>query len=288
MKAPVRSLLGAMSTAAIFAGCIDDPGAPAAASAASAQASGVATTSGLAPAYAVASHHADVLVAGRPAFLHASPNDEFTQTHVVPSGALSYVAYERTHLGLPVIGGDFVLVIDGTGQIAYHSIAQEHPIEIPSITPALSQAAAESIAARQLLTVTGVEGTQLVVNALGATARLAWESTVDGFGASGISRLTVDVDAITGAVLREQEHVLQGSGTGAWNGPSPLALNTTRSGTTFQMRDPTITNLSCRDASSGTIFSGPDDVWGDGNATHKETGCVDALFVAQTEARMLT
>jgi Zn-dependent metalloprotease len=229
-----------------------------------------------------------VLVASRPGFLHASPHDAFAQTRVMPSGRLSYVAYERTHLGLPVIGGDFVLVIDGTGQIAYHSVAQERPIDIPSITPTLSQVGAESIAARQLLSVTRVEGTQLVVNALGDIARLAWESTVEGFGPHGISRLTVDVDAITGAVLSEQEHVLQGTGTGAWNGPSPLPLSTTRSGTTFQMRDPTITNLSCRDASNGSIFSGPDDVWGNGNATSRETGCVDALFVAQTEARMLT
>src|SRR6185503_15590321 len=221
-------------------------------------------------------------------FLHASPNDAFAQSRVEASGGLSYVAYERTHLGLPVIGGDFVLVLDGAGQIAYQSIAQERPIELASITPRLSQVGAESIAARQLRSLTRVEGTQLVVNALGDTARLAWESTVEGFGADGISRLTVDVDAITGSVLREQEHVLQGSGVGAWNGPSPLPLNTTRSGSTFQMRDPTITNLSCRDAASGTIFSGPDDVWGDGNGTRRETGCVDALFVAQTEARMLT
>ena len=298
MNSPIGSFLVAMSTAAMFAGCIDDPAAPSAAASPddtaavsavgrAAQATGAATTPGLVPAYSLASRHADVLVASRPAFLHVSPDDAFAQTSVVPSGRLSYVAYERTHLGLPVIGGDFVLVIDGTGQVTYRSVAQERPIDIRSITPTLSQAAAESIAARQLLTVTGVEGTQLVVDALGATARLAWQSTVEGFGADGISRLTVDVDAITGAVLREQEHVLQGTGTGAWNGPSPLVLNTTRSGTTFQMRDPTITNLSCRDAANGTIFSGPDDVWGDGNGTRKETGCVDALFVAQTEARML-
>src|SRR5678815_3235968 len=300
MNILIGSSLVAISTAALLASCIDDPAAdgiatvravgraPAAANAAWAQANGAATTPGVVPAFALASRHADVLVASRPAFLHASPDDAFAQTSVVPSGGLSYVAVSYTHLGLPVIGGDFVLVIDGTGQIAYHSIAQGRPIDIPSITPTLSQVGAESIAARQLLAVTRVEGTQLVVNALGDTARLAWESTVEGFGANGISRLTVDVDAITGSVLREQEHVLQGSGVGGWNGPSPLPLNTTRSGSTFQMRDPTITNLSCRDATSGAIFSGPDDAWGDGNATHKETGCVDALFVAQTEARMLT
>jgi zinc metalloprotease ZmpA len=305
MNTRIGSFFVAMSTAATLAGCIDDPQAPSAAAAPdgiatvgavgrapanamSAQATGAATLPGLVPAAALASRHADVLVASRPAFLHASPNDAFAQTNVASSAGLSYVAYERTHLGLPVIGGDFVLVIDGTGQIAYQSVAQERPIEIPSITPKLSQVGAESIAARQLRSLTRVEGTQLVVNALGDTARLAWETTVEGVGANGISRLTVDVDAITGAVLSEQEHVLQGTGTGHWNGPSPLPLNTTRSGTTFQMRDPTITNLSCRDNATGAIFSGPDDVWGNGNATSKETGCVDALFVAQTEARMLT
>ena len=31
------------------------------------------------------------------------------------------------------------------------------------------------------------------------------------------------------------------------------------------------------------MFSGTDDVWGNGNGTNRETGCVDALFVAQTE-----
>ncbi|HSR98756.1 MAG TPA: proprotein convertase P-domain-containing protein [Kofleriaceae bacterium] len=204
------------------------------------------------------------------------------------SSGIFYVAYERTHAGLPVVGGDFVTVLDSQGQIIHTSISLDHPIEVASLTPTLSQAGAEAIAARQLRSVTGIEGTQLVVNALGPTARLAWESTINGFGANGISRLTVDVDALTGDILREQEHVLYGTGTSAWSGPNPVALNTTQSGATFQMRDPTITGLSCQDAANNTIFSGADDAWGNGNATSRETGCVDALFGAQTEARMLT
>jgi len=111
---------------------------------------------------------------------------------------------------------------------------------------------------------------------------------VDGVGADGVSRLTVYVDAATGTVLGTQEHVAHGSGTSGWSGPNPVALSTTQSGTTFSMRDPTITNLSCQDAANNTIFSGPDDLWGNGNATSRETGCVDALFGAQTEAKMLT
>jgi zinc metalloprotease ZmpA len=301
MNRTIRSCLLAMSTAAMFAGCVDDPdaasgaGTPdrtgttaAAAGATSGQAAALPTTQGLAAAYTLASRNAAALVASRPAFLHASPGDAFAQASVTSSRGVFYVAYERTYAGLPVVGGDFVTVLDGAGQIIYNSTALEHAVAIPSVTPVLTQAAAEAIASGRLRSVTRLESTQLVVNALGAAARLAWESTVDGFGANGISRLTVDVDAITGAVLREQEHVMYGTGTSAWNGPNPVALDTIQSAGTFQMRDPAITNLSCQDSANNAIFSGADDLWGDGNATNRETGCVDALFGAQTEARMLT
>jgi Zn-dependent metalloprotease len=237
---------------------------------------------------ALAAQSAAALVASRPAYLQASAGDNFIQNTVISSGGMQYVPYQRTYGELPVVGGDFVLVTNSAGQVVFNSVAMQHPIGTLATTPSLTKAAAEAVATKQLTTVTKVEGTQLVVNALGATARLAWESTVDGFGADGISRLTVDTDALTGAVLRTQEHVAHGTGTSAWNGPNPVTLNTTHVGTTFSMKDPTITNLSCQDAANNTTFSGTDDAWGNGNATSRETGCVDALFGAQTEARMLT
>jgi Zn-dependent metalloprotease len=307
MNRTLGSFLVTLSTAAAFAGCATDAPDAASTSAAPddistvttvggapvgsatwAQAIGASTAPGLSAGYARASTSAASLVVSRPAFLHASPNDAFVQGNVISSQGLFYVPHERTYAGLPVVGGDFVLVVNGTGQVTYTSSALERTIDIPSIKPTLSQAAAETIATKRLRSVTRVEGTQLVVNALGTPARLAWESTVNGFGDNGISRLTVDVDAMTGAVLREQEHVLYGTGTSAWSGPNPVALNTTQSGTTFSMKDPTITNLSCQDAANNTTFSGSDDLWGNGNATVRETGCVDALFGAQVEARMLS
>ena len=239
-------------------------------------------------ALALASLNAEAAVITQPAILQVSPHDAFVQGSVVASEGVYYVPYERTYAGLPVIGGDFVTVVDGAGQVAYHSVALAHPIDLTSITPSLSQAAGQAIATQRLQSVTRVEGTQLVVNALGASPRLAWESTINGFGANGISRLTVDVDALTGAVLREQEHVMYGSGTSAWNGPNPVALATTQVGATFSLKDPTVTNLSCQDAANNTTFSGADDLWGNGNATSRETGCVDALFGAQTEVKMLS
>jgi zinc metalloprotease ZmpA len=162
------------------------------------------------------------------------------------------------------------------------------PIGSLSVTPRLSAGAAEAVATSQLHTVSQVEGTRLAVYALGATPRLAWESTVAGTGSNGISRLTVTVDAITGKVLDTLEHVAYGTGTAKWNGPNPVTLSTTHSGSTFSMRDPIVTNLSCQNASTNTTFSGPDDVWGNGVGTNRETGCVDALFGAQTEVKMLS
>jgi Zn-dependent metalloprotease len=239
-------------------------------------------------ARAAAAQKTAQLVASRPAYLMASQGENFVQGAVVSSGATQYVPYERTYGGLHVAGGDFVLVTDNAGQLVFSSVALQHPIGSLSTAPTLSKAAAESTAGRQLRSLTKVEGTRLVVDALGATPRLAWESTVDGLGADGPSRLSVYVDAASGAVLHSTEHVMHGSGTAAWNGPNPVTLNTVQSGGTFRMQDPTVTNLSCQDSANNTTFSGPDDVWGNGNATNRETGCVDALFGAQTEVRMLS
>ncbi|MFG3601320.1 M4 family metallopeptidase [Micromonospora chersina] len=240
-----------------------------------------------AQARAIAADSARALVADRPAYLHASSDEAFVQKQVISSEGTQYVPYERTYKGLPVVGGDFVLATDAAGNLKYASVAQQQAIGSLATTPKLTSAAATKTARAQLKTVSTVEGTNLVVYTLGAKPALAWETTVRGTDAEGPSRLTVDVDALTGAVLRKQERIVHGTGTGAWNGPSPLTLNTTLSGGTYSMKDPSVTNLSCQDAATNTTFSGSDDVWGNGTATNKETGCVDALFAAQTEHKML-
>jgi Zn-dependent metalloprotease len=240
-----------------------------------------------AAALRLAIDHASAQVAGKPAFLHATANDSFVQSAAVSSSGLNYVAFGRTYKDLKVVGGDFVLVANNSGEIVAHSVAQEYAIGDLSIVPALSRGNAESIAKGQLKTVNQVEGTQLVVHALGDAPRLAWESTVNGTGAEGYSRLTVDVDAITGDVLGTQEHVLNGTGNSGWNG-SNVHIDTTLTGSTFSMLTPSFNNMPCQDAANNTTFTGPDDLWGNGNATNRETGCVDSLYGAQGEIRMLS
>ncbi|WP_063643552.1 M4 family metallopeptidase [Catenulispora acidiphila] len=239
-------------------------------------------------AQALAVQSADALVAARPAFLHASTSDQFVRQQVISSNGAQYVPYLRTFAGLPVVGGDFVIATNSAGQVLFQSVAQDHAIGALSTTPTLSTAQAVSVASGQLKSVSQVEGTQLVVYALGSgPAVLAWETTVDGVGSDGVSRLSVDVDAKTGAVLHTQEHVEHGSGTSAWNGPNPVHIDTSGSGSSFSMNTPNISNMPCQDAANNTTFTKSSDVWGSTDKTSRETGCVDALYGAQTEFKML-
>src|SRR5436190_11820423 len=119
---------------------------------------------GPATAQSLAAQNSDALVAGRPAFLHASANETFARDNVVSSGGAQYVSYQRTYSGIPVVGGDFVLVADGTGQVVFTSVALERPIGNLSATPQVSKSAAEAVASGQLRTVTTVEDTRLLVD----------------------------------------------------------------------------------------------------------------------------
>src|SRR5262245_9975762 len=96
----------------------------------------ITATAGAAPnppasadaARTLAAHNAAAFVANRTAYLMASANEQFVQGSVVSSGSTQYVPYQRTYGGLPVVGGDFVLVMNGAGQVVYNSTALEHPI----------------------------------------------------------------------------------------------------------------------------------------------------------------
>jgi Zn-dependent metalloprotease len=237
-------------------------------------------------AQTLAANAASNFVAAKPAELHASAADVFTQHPVINFQGTQYVPYDRTYKGLPVVGGDFVVVTNSSGQVMNTSVAQDQPINLASTTPAITAKQAEAAASAQLTSVTSVTDTKLVVYSLG-TPTLAYQTTVAGTGAEGYSKLSVVVDAQTGKVLESREHVMHGTGTSALNA-NPVTIRTTQSGSTFSMRDPNVTNLSCQNASGNTVFSGPDDNWGNGSATDRETGCVDAYFGSQTEIAMLS
>ena len=73
---------------------------------------------------ALVSKSADAYVASRPSILHAGADEAFVQRSVVSSGGAQFVAYDRTYKGLPVLGGDFVVMTDAAGNAKYTSVAQ--------------------------------------------------------------------------------------------------------------------------------------------------------------------
>jgi zinc metalloprotease ZmpA len=157
----------------------------------------------------------------------SSSGEAYAHGNVIAAGGLSYVPYERTYQGLGVVGGDFVVVTDAAGKVVFTSVAQESRIGDLGITPTVSRAMAESVAGKQLSSVSSVEGTQLVVYTLGGAAKLAWQTTVVGRGPEGYSRMTVTVDARSGAVLDRLERVMHGTGNGNWEaseGPEKRGL----------------------------------------------------------------
>src|SRR5690349_13126850 len=73
----------------------------------------------------LAANSAARLVNSRAAVLHASANDAFVAHSVISTrDGLQYVPYDRTYKGLPVYGGDFVVVTNAAGQVLSAAVQQ--------------------------------------------------------------------------------------------------------------------------------------------------------------------
>ncbi|WP_033216721.1 M28 family peptidase [Streptomyces virginiae] len=197
------------------------------------------------------------------------------------------VSYERSYRGLPVVGGDAVVLADGTGKVRALQSASSVRIDV-STQASVSAKAAESTSRAKLVSVDKVESSRLVVRLKDDKPVLAWETVLSGRTRTAPSKLHVFVDARTGAFVDSYDEVVAGTGNSKWNGPGPITIDTTNSGSTYTLRDPVRTGLSCADYSTGTVFSKSSDSWGTGNPTSKETGCVDLMFAAQKQWDMLS
>jgi Zn-dependent metalloprotease len=231
-----------------------------------------------------AEQSARALVSNPPPGLHASRHDTFRAQDTLSSGGLRYVPYERSYRGLPVVGGDFVVATDAEGTSLGTTVAQRRAVRLASVTPTVGRADARAASAR-LVRGPEVGATRLVVLQRG-TSHLAWETLVTGTRDGSPSRLSVYVDAREGSVLTTREHVAEGTGSSAYAGS--VTIPTTLSGSTYSMKNSNAATMVCQDAATNTTFSGSDDVWGNGSATSKETGCVDAFWAAEKERQMLS
>lgn len=261
----------------------------------SAQADPVATVSaGRDDPHKLAHRAAEALVDSQAPQLKVSGSEEFVAQPVLSGGAgLQFAPYTRTYRDLPVRGGDFVVVTNRAGQILDTTVAQKRSIGKLAVTPKLNTKSANATA-KATLSKAELRGTpELVVHAL-TTPRLAWKVTVSGLTTDGDRSVQdIYVDATQGDVLEADElvHFATGTGNGHHNGPG-LAIETTQGSSTYSMADPNTPGIDCRIDNNATttvpVLSGPDNIWGDGTGTSKETGCVDALYALQTQDKMLS
>ncbi|MEV4637866.1 M4 family metallopeptidase [Actinoplanes sp. NPDC049548] len=228
------------------------------------------------------------LVAKKPKLFFKSGRDKLVRRQVVSQNGLQYVAYERTYNGLPVQGGDAVVVTDGSGQVLANYVAQDQALSIGT-SAKISARAAAKVARKQLSTVRSTGKPTLKVVAQGAGV-LAYEVVVAGTKQTkqgpAPSNLHVFVDAGTGKVLPDltRDDVVDATGRGAYYGN--VTIDTQASGGRFTMSDPTRPGLQCG-GQNGAAFTSTTDSWGTGNATDQVTGCVDAMYVVSQEWNML-
>ena len=264
---------------------------------------GLALTAGLAVALAVpaqsaqanqpaptpdvlAAQAADQAVATSPA-LAKGANQVLLRVSTTPGDSgLFYSAYQRTYRGLEVVGGDAVVVTDGQGRVHDTITARTDQIAVDT-RATVTKAAAEVVARKQLSSVEQVFNRRLVILA-GDNSKLAYEINLAGRTAEQApANLHVFVDAHNGAVLDVRNDVHEGTGNSFYNG-NPVTINTTRNANgTFSMVDSTRPGLSCGQVSNRQVFTGADDLWGNGTGTSLETACVDVLYDVQRESDML-
>jgi Zn-dependent metalloprotease len=261
----------------------------------------------LAGTTAAASQHgslADAAIAAlraHPVAGKIGPDQAFHVTGtIVDADGTSHVRMNRSYQGLPVVGGDVVVHLSPTGawKGASQTLGQVLALA-PTATVSAADAKAAALAPSKVTDAikgAAVPSTpDLVVDVRYGTPRLAWKVVSGGTQDDGTpSRLASYVDATTGKVYSTEQEIetVDGSGQSLYSGTVPLQL--TLSGSTYQMKDPTRGNTYTTDmknasdsygcqilgigCSTGTMFTGPDNQFGDGTNANRESAAVDAQY----------
>ncbi|MFJ4724087.1 M4 family metallopeptidase [Streptomyces luteogriseus] len=200
-----------------------------------------------------------------------------------------HTRYERTYDGLPVLGGDLVVKAAKSGATKAVVKATRAAIKPATTTAAVSAAKAQkqALAAAKADDAKSADvdkAPRKVIWAASGKPVLAYETVVGGLQKDGTpNELHVVTDAATGAKLYEYQGIETGTGNTMYSGT--VTLGTTQSGSTYNLTDGArgghkTYNLNRGTSGTGTLFSGPDDVWGNGSPSNAETAGADAHYGA--------
>jgi Zn-dependent metalloprotease len=198
----------------------------------------------------------------------------------------THTRYERTYEGLPVLGGDLVVAQSATG--ATESVTKASRAALKNIDT--SADVAPATAEKQALGAAKAEGSKdtkaeraprKVVWMGTGTPTLAYETVVGGLQHDGTpNELHVVTDAGTGDKLFEWQAVHNGTGNTQYSGQVTLGTAPSYTLTDTTRGNHKTYNLNRGTSGTGTLFSGPDDIWGNGQPSNLETAGADAHYGA--------
>ncbi|MFF8678066.1 M4 family metallopeptidase [Streptomyces sp. NPDC015237] len=246
-------------------------------------------------------HAATVLADRADALGLTAAQDTEVRDVIVDDDGTQHVRYDRTYRELPVLGGDFVLHLAPDGEFRGADRATEAQVSLPTVTPKLSAPKAADLAANALRAANPGEllkkltaKPQLVVDALHGTPKLAWRTNAAAMdpGGNPVAR-TVLTDAGTGARIDAWDTIETAAGDGESLYGGKVPLETTSSGSSYQLKDPTRGSTYTGDAENqtdlcflgiclvrapSTLFTDADNHWGTGSAGDRASAAVDAQY----------
>ncbi|MFF8400455.1 MULTISPECIES: M4 family metallopeptidase [Streptomyces] len=230
-----------------------------------------------------------------------SAEDTSVRDVIVDKDGTQHVRYDRTYHRLPVLGGDFVVHLTADGGYRSADRATRGRISLASVVPKISGQKAADLAVNALRAANLGEKLkqvkakpQLVVDALHGAPRLAWRTDAAGLDSLGnpVGR-TVLTDARTGARIDAWDTIETATGDGKSLYGGTVALETTQSGSAYQLKDPTRGNTYTGDAANktdlcifgicfsrapATLFTDADNHWGTGTTADRSSAAVDAQY----------
>ncbi|MFJ3229873.1 M4 family metallopeptidase [Streptomyces sp. NPDC086787] len=254
------------------------------------------------PSRATAIENAASVLAEHAASLGLTSAEHTTVRDVlVDKDGTQHVRYDRTYHQLPVLGGDFVVHLTPSGAYRSADRATRSLISLASVTPKVTAPKAADLAVNALRAANLGDRLkslhakpELVVDALHGTPRLAWRTNAIGQDSLGnpVAR-TVLTDARTGAQIDAWDSIETATGDGKSLYGGTVALETTQSGSSYQLKDPTRGNTYTGDAANkvdicifgwclqrapSTVFTDTDNHWGTGTTADRASAAVDAQY----------
>lgn len=254
------------------------------------------------PTRAEAIDNAAAVLADRAAALGlGAGQDTSVRDVVVDADGTQHVRYDRTYRQIPVRGGDFVVHLAPDGAYRGVSRATTRAMSLSTTTPSVKAPKAADLAAAALRAVNLGETLskltakpRLVIDALHGAPKLAWETDAVAQDQRGnpVAR-TVVTDALTGGQIDAWDSIETATGDGESLYGGTVPLETTPSGSAYQLKDPTRGNTYTGDAENktdlcvlgvcvnrapSTVFTDSDNHWGTGDTSSRATAAVDAQY----------